>query len=226
MLKNLSIIYAEDEELTRENLYELLELICVDIRIAKNGQEAYELYTQRSTDIIIADIEMPLLDGLTLSKKIREKDNDVQIIITTAYTNTEYFLKAVELNLVRYLIKPITLVDLKDALSKASNNIRANQKPIVNLGDGNSYDPVTRILILDEKEVKLTNHELLFFELLLKNSNRVVNYEEIETTVWDYEYEAMTGSALRSLVRDIRKKLPEGLISNISKIGYKIRLPE
>jgi len=225
MLRDLSILYAEDEELTRENLYELLNLICNDVRIAKNGQEAYDLYVKRRPDIIIADIEMPILDGLTLAQKIRKDDTSVQIIITTAYTNTPYFLKAVELNLIKYLIKPVTLVDLKDALAKASNNITIDKEPIIYLGDGYNYDLLTRTLTSKNQEIKLTNHEILFFELLIKNSNRAVKYEEIDVNVWGYEYEAMSSSALRSLVRDLRKKLPEGLISNISKIGYKIKLP-
>lgn len=224
MLKTLKILYAEDEESTRNNLSELLQLMCDNVTIVSNGQEALTSYNKEKPDIIIADIEMPFLNGLDFAQRVRECDHTTQIIITTAYTNTEYFLKAVELNLVKYLVKPVTLKDLKDALNKALKNIRLNKEPIFNLPEGFSYNLLDRTLSSSDGIVKITNHELLFLELLLKNSNRVVNYEEIEINVWNYEYEVMTSSALRSLVRDLRKKLPVDTIENISKVGYKIKL--
>ena len=225
MLKNLKIVYAEDETLSRENLKELLEMSCDNVFVAQDGKEAWELYQKVTPDILISDIEMPYLNGLQLSEKIREKDKKIQIIITTAYTDTEYFLKAIELNLVKYLVKPITYPDLNDSLVKAIKNITSLEQPFYKLFNNYSYDISSRILKNEMKDIiHLTHNEMLLLELLLKNINNVVTYEQIESVLWDYSCNVISSDALRSLVRDIRKKLPPQSIKNIAKIGYKIQL--
>ncbi len=81
------------------------------------------------------------------------------------------------------------------------------------------YDLKDHKLFVDKNEIKLNFHEISFLELLLKYSNKLVSYEQIESIVWD---DYMTSNAIRSLVKNLRSKLPEGAIENISKMGYKI----
>lgn len=222
MLKELTILYVDDESFILDNALEFLGRLCKEVVGAKDGKEAYELYKSKQPDIIIADIEMPFLNGLELAKKIRQEDKKVQIILATAYTNTEYLLKAVELNLVKYLVKPIAAPALKEALHICEKNILSMQQPIKELGDGFSYHLINRILQQDNKSIKLTNHEMLFLELLIKNPHRAVTYTELENNIWSDE--GMSENAIRSLVRAIRKKLPKDAIENVSKVGYKIHL--
>ena len=70
--------------------------------------------------------------------------------------------------------------------------------------------------------MKLTKNELLFLDLLAFNTSRVVTYEEIESQVWPYE--GMSSDAIRSLVRALRKKLPDDALENISGVGYKLKV--
>ncbi len=222
MFKDLNILYAEDEDFIRENVVEALEFMSINVTAVTNGEEAYEEYLKIKPDIIIADIEMPKMDGLELAQKIRKIDNDTQIVIATAYTNTEYFVKAVELNLVKYLLKPITLIDLKETLLICLNNIKGS-KNIKYFNENDFYDFKEQNLIVDGLEKKLDFHERQFLELLLKYSNHMVSYEQIEVTIWE---EGMSSAALRSFVRNLRQKLPKDVIVNISKTGYKILVKE
>lgn len=225
MLKNIKILYAEDEEVSRRNASEILEMLTEQLYVAKDGKEAYELFLEYNPEIVILDIEMPYLNGLEVAQKIRIKSKNTQIILTTAYTDTKYFLKAVELNLVKYIIKPVTIANIKEALSKAYENINFQDKRYIVIRDNLKYDTEERILFFNKEEIKLTHNEMLFFELLLKHINHVVPYEEIEMNIWSFNEEVMTSSALRSLVRDVRKKLPDTkIIENISKTGYKISI--
>lgn len=224
MLERFKILYAEDEDFIRENVVEALEFMSGNVTAVENGKLAYEEYAKIHPDIVIADIEMPGLNGLQLAEKIRKNnDKTTQIIITTAYTNTEYFLKAVELNLVKYLLKPISLIDLKQALQKCIAQIDSSVNILKYFSDDTCYDTKNHKLMSTCEEIKLDYHERAFLELLLKSSHRVVSYQEMENTIWE---NGMSSAAVRSLVRNLRQKLPDGTIENISKIGYKIILKE
>ncbi|MFV0481011.1 MAG: response regulator transcription factor [Campylobacteraceae bacterium] len=222
-LKNIKILYAEDEGFVHDSMVELLGFFSNNIVTAKDGSEAFLLYQKEKPDIVIADIEMPGMNGLELAEQIRKNDKKVQIIITTAYTNTEYLLKAVELNIVKYLIKPISLANIEKVLSVCMENIIRLDNPKKYFNKKDYYDVRAKQLIIDDKEVSLDYHEKKFFELLIKTPGRVVSYNELENTVWQH---GMSTSAIRSLVFNLRNKLPDGIIKNVSKTGYKVVIKE
>ena len=115
-VNNSSILYIEDDDITRENIAAYLQRQCKQLYIASNGEEGLELFKTHDPEIIITDIEMPKLNGLDMAKKIRKLSPTTQIIITTAYTSNEYLLQAVNLHLVQYIVKPISLPKLTSAL--------------------------------------------------------------------------------------------------------------
>ncbi|MFV0481820.1 MAG: response regulator transcription factor [Campylobacteraceae bacterium] len=223
LLENIKILYAEDEGFVRDNMVELLGFFYAHVIHAKDGKEAYSLYQKEKPDIIIADIEMPEMNGLELAEKIRQQDKKVQIIITTAYTNTEYLLKAVELNIAKYLVKPIFLPDIEKALGICMEGIMRFNNPRRYFNEKDYYDTKTKQLIVDGKEAYLDYHEKKFFELLIKTPGRVVSYNELENEIWQY---GMSVASVRSLVFNLRCKLPDGIIKNIPKTGYKVVIKE
>ncbi|RLA71116.1 MAG: DNA-binding response regulator [Epsilonproteobacteria bacterium] len=222
VLKNFTILYVEDEADVRKNAVEYLSRISRKVLEAKDGKEALLIWKEHKPDVIITDINMPRLNGLDMARYIRSHDADVQIIIATAHADTEYLMQAVELQLVKYLIKPITKEKLLGALNQSAKLIKDKSKFSLHLSEKCSYNAYTQIITCDEKEIKLTNNEQLFLDLLAHHHTRVVRYEEIENAVWPYE--GMSQDAIRSLVRGLRKKVPEGAIENISGSGYKLNI--
>ncbi len=226
-LKHLSLLYVEDEPLIRQNAVEYLARYCHTVYEAKDGVEGLEMYKQHQPDIIISDINMPRLGGLDFASKVRELDKSTPIILATAHTKTEYLLKAVELQLIKYLVKPITSEKLEEALTMACHTLASDHTHCIALDNVTSYDTLNKTLILNDKLVKLTHNELLFFDFMVKHKQRVITYEEIENLIWAYE--GMSMDALRSLVRGLRKKLShENLqgdyIENVSGLGYRLIL--
>ncbi|HFU74313.1 MAG TPA: response regulator transcription factor [Helicobacteraceae bacterium] len=222
MLKNFTILYVEDEEDVRRNAVEYLQRICKEVLEAKDGKEALTVWKDYHPDIIITDINMPRLNGIDMARYIRAQDHDVQIIIATAHTDTEYLMQAVELQLVKYLVKPITKEKLIAALQQSVSLIEDKSKFALSLSETCSYNAYTQAITCDDMEIKLTKNEQLFIDLLAHHHTRVVRYEEIENAIWPYE--GMSQDAIRSLVRGLRKKVPEGAIDNISGVGYKINV--
>lgn len=221
-LKNIKILYIEDEEFIRKNGIEYLGFYSDFVYDAKDGIEGFSQYQNIKPDIIICDIMMPKLNGLELIKKIRSTDKSTKIIVATARVDTEFLLKAVELGLVKYIVKPITEKKLLDALSSAIELMGEDGLNIIELPSSIKYDKLNKILFHKEKEIKLTKKEHLFIELCIKNKDRITTYNELESYVWDGY---MTEDGLRSMVKALRKKLILGdTLINTSGVGYKLNI--
>jgi len=216
------LLYIEDETYIREAAVSFLQDSFLEIYEASNGLEALAIYRDKKPDVIITDIEMPKMDGLVFCEKIREKDDKTPIIIMTAYSHTEYLLKATELNLVKYLIKPIDEDSLEEALKGCFEKIESQNPSVVSLGCGYLYDVFNHVLTHDSKMLRLTSLQSHLLDILIKNRGNVVSYVQLENEIW-YD-KGMSKDALRCLVRDIRKTTYKDIIENSSKLGYKVNL--
>ncbi len=219
-LKTLTILYAEDEEGIRKKISDSLRYYVKSVIEAQNGERALQLYREKKPDILFTDIMMPKLDGIELVRTIRKDDVKMPIVIITAHTDKEYLLRAVDLHLEQYIIKPINLTDLKNALQKCVDVISKNHAFMRDLPGDYSYDFDSKVLTCRDKVIKLSKKEIAFFELLIQNRHRVVTYSELQNYIW--QDEIMSDDALKSLIRNIRHKFPKDYIKNLSGIGYKL----
>ncbi len=216
-LAHYKVVYAEDDLGVRTNVNELLSLLFNEVYLASDGEEAYALFLEHKPDLVITDIKMPRLSGIELVKKIREHDTTADIIIITAYTEVDFMLEAIELSLLRYIVKPITEAKLFDALEKF---LQSKEKThLKELAPHWYYDHLQKMILNDAEHYELTKKETKFIELLLQKDT-IITYEEIEEKLWEHEY--MSLNALRLMVKNLRKKLPEGVLKNIQGIGYKL----
>ena len=110
--KHLNVLYVEDDDQLRESTLFLLEPFFKEIDSACNGKEGLDLYNKKQYDIVITDISMPKMNGIEMLENIRSLDTDVPIIYTTARTESEHLLKAIELNVNHYVLKPIDSEDV------------------------------------------------------------------------------------------------------------------
>jgi len=219
-LSSYSILYIEDEDGIRENVSELLSDLFKKVIAVDNIPKALETYKTFQPDLIISDIRVKDGNGLDFIKEIRKTDNKTRVIVTSAYTDLEYLLKAAELHLVKYIVKPLDDDNLTIALQEFVDSL--NDKPIITLKDNWIYDQVNLLVKNENEEFTLTKKEHLFLKLLVEE-NRVISYEELENTIWDKKG-SMTQNAMRLFVKNMRKKLPEKSLNNIQGVGYKLDL--
>lgn len=166
----------------------------------------------------MTDIKMPKLNGLELVEKIRQINAKVRVIILSAHTDLDYMLKATELHLVKYIIKPINEQKLIDALESFINSFE-NSK-ICTLVPQWLFDEGRSTIKGPQEEFILTKKETAFLKLLLKK-HRIITYEEIENLIWSHEH-VMTQNALRLFIKNFRKKLPPDILKNVQGIGYQL----
>ena len=224
LIEDISILIVEDEAELREYLVEYLEIFFKKVFEAECGESGYKLYLEKRPDIILSDINMPNLDGLSMIKKIRENNQETNVIIMSAHSEREKLLKAIELGLVTYLIKPINSQKLKDVLLDVVKKIRDTQKRIY-LSDTIFWDIGSSTLWDCSSQIQLKEKESLLFKLLCSKTNRAFTSKDI----FDYLYSEQKDKkfseySITSFIKRVRAKLPLNLIKNEYGSGYKVVL--
>jgi len=112
-LKDCVILYVEDEPSVRTQTKMILDDFVKEVRVASNGKEGLEMALEGGIDIIITDIMMPEKNGIDMLKELKgEHDNEIPVIMTTAFTETDYLIEAIRLKVDGFIIKPINIKDL------------------------------------------------------------------------------------------------------------------
>ncbi|AXX93480.1 transcriptional regulator [Malaciobacter molluscorum LMG 25693] len=225
VLKNMTILYIEDEKSIRENLTKMLTLLFKKCLSFENGKDAINYFENNKVDILLTDINLVDINGIDIIKKIRQTNEDIPIILLTAYLETDYLLDAIKYEVTEYLNKPINFELLLKSFEKAAKKIVSKGNYFFTLNNNLEYRFLNKELFDKEnnKSISLTSNELKFFELLIKNSNRVVTYDEIKNEVWSNSLE-VTDSAFKNLLTKLRQKIGKDIILNISKVGYKLNI--
>lgn len=219
LLKNKSVLLAEDDKTIREQTVEILGMLFKKVLWAEDGQKAFELYEDESPDIIITDIKMPNMDGLQLIEKIRRNDYKTPIILLTSFTEQKMLINAANLSVDGYIIKPIELNILITTISKAMKRIEKNLG-IFTVSEDIYYNHATQEFYQNGSIVSLGIKELELIKLLITNRSRTVTKEEISETLWPLE--SISESSIKNLVLRIRKKLDSDIIVSVRGIGYRL----
>jgi len=215
LYKNLSILCVEDEKGVREPIVNTLKYYFGKVYEATNGEEGLNAYIKHSPDIILCDIQMPVMNGIEMIREIREEDSTVPIVLLTAHNSEEYLMELINLHVQHFILKPVNAKNLEDGIANALQGIHTGS---VKLTQNSFLDIDNLSLHVNTKEISLSLRETNFLALL--SQKRVIRYAEIEQKLWNEK--AMSIDALKSFVRDLRKKLPYEMIENIPQVGYKL----
>lgn len=217
ILKNLTILYAEDNETTRKNIADTLGIFAKEVIAVKNGAEAIEMFEKKPFHIVLLDYVMPLIDGNTVARAIREKDPSIPIFILSSHLDKEKLLNAIKTGISDYLEKPIHFDALYAALMDGVQKLIDSGRLMTRLSDEVAYNYVEKSLHTSTTCERLTKHEYQFLELLLQRPMSLVPKEEIEEKLFSGEVEP---NALRNMVYRLRKKIPADVIITIKDLGF------
>jgi len=224
MLKNHSILYVKDEPEVHKNVMEYLEDYFGSVYHAFNETEALEQYHIYHPDVLLLDISSPAFDGLTVAQEIRKHDSSIKIIILTIFTGRKNLLKAIELKLTKFLVKPVPPKALEEALKALSHELIHDPSRFLTLSDHFIWDKEQKQLTLDGQPVVLSEKEHRLLELFVHYKGNSVNYEKIVVTVWDDAYDREVSiDSIKNQVSQLRKKIPNVSISSVYGEGYILR---
>ncbi len=127
-LQTLTVLYVEDEDTMFEQGVRLITRMCGTLLTARNGVEGLEMFRLHGPDIILTDINMPVLDGLTMAETIRLEDRAVSIIILTGFEQTEYLKRAIEIGINEYILKPAHHRQIMEKLCSCAHHLRVESE--------------------------------------------------------------------------------------------------
>ncbi len=212
-LKYLNICYDENEH--DEKLNSLISFYSNKIFKYSCNNELMNLVQNQDIHLLI------IKNNFELLKKIRLINKQIQIIVFLDELNKYHLLNALELQYIKF-IKELKCVNefiyiLKDCI----RNIDSKKSNILKLKNDFIYDHYNKTLFKKNEIISLTKKESLFLAFLIKESDKAIDYNQINKEIWN---NAMSQDALRSVIKEIRKKTYKELIKNISGMGYRIDL--
>jgi len=220
ILKSLTVLYAEDDPTTRENIAKTLSIFVNEVIAVKDGAEAIETFEKTPCHIVLLDYVMPLIDGNNVAKMIREKDNHIPIVMLSSHSDKEKLLSAIKTGVTNYLEKPISFDDLLVALMDAVEKLINSGRLMIRLADGIEYHYVEKALQTPTTCERLTKNEYQFLEILLSRPMSLISKEEIEHKLFSGEVDPNT---LRNMLYRLRKKIPADVIITIKDLGFMFR---
>jgi len=222
----MQILIVEDEEkianFLRRGLLE--ESYAVDV--AADGENALYKFDINQYDLIILDLLIPKVDGITVCRRIREVNTGIPILIFTAKDTIEDKVKGLDAGADDYMTKPFSFSELS---ARVRALLRRGKKadPTVLTMDNLSLDPATRTARRGNTTIVLTAREYALLEYFMRNPNRVLTKSELLEHVWDYNYDGLS-NILETYVKYLRKKLKlhpkdRDLIHTMRGSGYILR---
>ncbi len=222
-LKSKTILYVEDEMQIQKSVGDYLRNYFDTVFVADDGQEALESYRKYHPDVILLDINLPKRDGLSVAREIREKDGKTKIVMLTAHTEKEKLLAATELNLCKYLVKPVTPRHFKETLLLLAEKIISENEnsEVAVLAPQCYWNETTQTLWLEGSPVELSYKERKLICLFLEKRRQRIAYEDIMVALWDDALDRkISVNSVKNQVSGLRKKVPVLNIESVYGIGY------
>ncbi len=215
----MKILVVEDNKTIGNNIKRYLELENHSVIRAENGLYALEVTKHQEFDIIVLDLMLPGMDGITLCKNIRESHPDIPIIMATAKGQLDDKLEGFEAGADDYLVKPFDLKELDARIQAISKrNEPKNILKYKNLRLDKDQKKVSK----GSKEIKLTLKEFQIIEYLLERKWRSISRTEIIEEIRGNEQIFEEDAKLDVYISNLRKKLGKTIIETIKGFGYQI----
>jgi len=224
----MRILLVEDDSSVASFIARGLQEEQYAVDIARDGEEGFLMADSIPYDLIILDVMLPKLDGLTVCRRLRSHRNLTPILLLTARDAVEDRVTGLDMGADDYLTKPFAFPELVARVRVLLRRGSAPQPSTLKIADV-ELDPITHRVWRGGEEIPLTNKEYALLEYLLRNENRVLTRTAIIEHVWDIHFDSLTNIVdvhIRSLRAKIDKDFSPPLIHTVRGVGYVLKLPE
>jgi len=221
----MRVLVVEDERKISTYLKRGLEEQGYAVDTAFTGRDALDFAEAAPYDIIILDILLPEMDGLTVCRELRKHDNRTPILMLTARDSVDDRVNGLDAGADDYLVKPFALKELLARLRAMSRRTTEQQKnPLLQIADL-ALDTLTRRVKRGGKTIDLTSKEYAVLECLLREPDRVLSRTQIAEHVWNYDVYNQS-NVVDVYIKNLRRKIDDGfeekLIHTIRGAGYRL----
>lgn len=213
-----TILVVEDDKDIQELVSEILKSEGYNVLTASNGLEGYQIYKEEKLNLLILDIMMPKMDGYQLAKLIRKKDDKIPIIMLTALEEEYDEIKGFEIGADDYITKPFSFNVLIRRVNAILKRTKIERKEIEYKDI--KLDLAAYTVIIDDKEIELTNKEFDILHYLMSNSNKIVLRQTLMDNIWGWNFKG-DSRVLDTHIKNLRRKLKIDYIKTLKGVGYK-----
>ena len=220
------VLVAEDDRSVRDALVLALELEGYTVHAASDGEKALAAFDSFNPDVLILDVMMPTIDGLTVCRRLRARGVEKPILVLTARDQVSDRVTGLDAGADDYVIKPFSLDELLARLrALLRRNTSGIDDPELVVGDLH-LDPLRRIVMRGDRLIDLTKTEFDLLQLLMENAGIVLSREQIYEHIWGYDFE--TGSrSLDVYIGYLRRKTEDTdesrIVHTVRGVGYVAR---
>lgn len=226
-MSSATILYAEDDRAIRMSVTTALELEGFTVVAVNDGQAALDWIDTRSADVIVLDVMMPFVDGLTVCRRLRARQDRTPILMLTARTETTDRVSGLDAGADAYLTKPFDVDDflahVRALLRRA--NYANDMVSELSIGDLR-VDEAARRAWRGERELELTKTEFDLLVVLARNAGVVLTHSSLYEQVWQYDF-GPDSKTLAVYVSYLRRKLElaeeSALLHTVRGVGYTLR---
>ncbi len=229
-MENYKILVVDDEAKMRDVIKIFLQKEGFLVDEAGDGSEALSKFNSSDYSLLLLDVMMPMIDGWTVCRKIRE-NSEVPIIMLTARGEEYDKLFGFELGVDDYIIKPFSpkevVARVKAVLKRTSSNNTSPENKYITIGKDIKINPLSQQVFINEQEIFLTPKEFELLSFLAQNPERVYSREQLLNNIWGYDFYG----DLRTVdthVKQLREKIGEYRkhIHTVWGKGYKLKVGE
>jgi len=219
------VLVVDDDEAIRTALERALRLEGFAVQVAEDGLRALELVEESRPGVIVLDVVMPNLSGITVVSRLRARGNDVPICVLSARDEVQDRVAGLEAGADDYVIKPFDLEELVARLRALLRRGPSSEGDVLRVGDL-IIDPSQRMVTRGGREVTLTRREFELLEELARHRNVVLSRQQLLETVWGYDFE-VEGNVVDVFIGYLRRKLEadgeERMIHTVRGVGFVLR---
>ena len=221
----MHVLAVEDEPVMAELLRSAFTEEGHFVTMASDGESALELGKTQVFDVIVLDLMLPRLDGLSVARRLRQGHVQTPVIVLTARDTDADLVAALDGGADDYLTKPFSLEVLL-ARVRAVSRRGSIPQPVCLEVAGLSLNTATREVLRDGKSIALTRREFSLLELLMRHKGRVLTRQQIVEAVWGYESN-IEENTLDAFIRLLRNKIEQSnvprLVHTVRGVGYSLR---
>jgi len=215
-----TILLLEDDISLNQTVKYFLEANDFTVFSAFDGESALDLAYENSIDLMLIDVKVPKLNGFEFLKAIRAKDSKTPAIFITSLNSVENVEMGFNIGCDDYIRKPFALKELLVRVNSQLNRAYGLSNNIIKIDDNLLFNSKELILLKNEQKVPLKTKEAKLLNLFLKYKNELLEYEEINKTLWSWDEEPSSG-ALRTYIKNLRAVLGKEKIETVKNIGYR-----
>ena len=228
-MDDISLLYVEDDQEALEDVVFLLKRYFTNIYTALDGQEGLALFHKHKPDVVLLDINIPKLNGLELASKIKTINEDIPIVFLTAHSDKDKLLKAINIRVMSYIIKPFNIDELKNSILQSINilNKKNISNDLISLENGFFWNKQNHELVFEDEKINLTKNEILLITFLLKN--KTIFITSIELCEIIFKNKPIEANSIVQMISRFKRKIRNKInndkffIENIYGEGYRIK---